>query len=124
MKLAWSEQVCLERVRKSRWPDGIKCPRCSHAGWRLHALGDGRPKYRCRRCDRTFNDLTGTVFARSHLSLGTWFECARALKQGPKTCVQLSRILAVKVATAWRLRKALRQAFCDPSLGRLFEEVG
>ncbi|PIN70897.1 hypothetical protein COV94_00680, partial [Candidatus Woesearchaeota archaeon CG11_big_fil_rev_8_21_14_0_20_57_5] len=97
----------------------------SHADWGLHARGvDGRPKYRCRRCGRTFNDLTGTVFARSHLNLGIWFECARALKQGPKTCVQLSRLLGVKVATAWRLRKALRQAFCDPSLGRLFEEVG
>lgn len=125
MPLDWSEGRCLERVRKARWPNGIRCPRCSHAGWRLHARGiDDRPKYRCLRCDRTFNDLTGTVFAHSHLDLGKWFECARALRQGPKTCVQLSRLLGVKVATAWRLRKSLRRAFCDPSLSQLFEEVG
>lgn len=124
MRLEWSEQLCLERVRKARWPDGIRCPRCSDSDWRLHARGGGRPKYRCLRCGRTFNDLTGTVFAHSHLDLSKWFECARALHQGPKTCVQLSRLLGVKVATAWRLRKALRRAFCDPALVRLFEEVG
>ena len=118
------EQQCLERVRKARWPDGIRCPRCSHAGWRMHARGgNGRPKYRCLRCGRTFNDLTGTVFAHSRLPISTWFECARAMREGPKICTQLSRLLDVKVATAWRLRKALRRAFCDPALGRLFEEL-
>lgn len=126
------ESRCLGLLRAKRWPQGIRCPRCSADRWRLHAGAGprvgaagtgGRPKYRCLCCNRTFNDLTGTVFARSRLPLWKWFECARRLREGPATCAQLAARLRVKVATAWRMRAVLRRAFCDPALNAAFEEA-
>ncbi len=29
--------------------------------------------YRCKNCDRTFNDKTGTVFKHSSVALRKWF---------------------------------------------------
>jgi transposase-like protein len=30
-------------------------------------------RYRCKNCDRTFNDKTGTVFEHSSIALRKWF---------------------------------------------------
>lgn len=43
------------------------CPRCgSHASYR-HGQANGLQRYRCRRCGRTFNALSGTPLARLRL---------------------------------------------------------
>ena len=69
---------CFETVRDLRWADGIVCPHC---GWdRLIKRGfdDSQPhrqRYRCRGCDRGFDDLTGTVFAGHHQPLRAWILC-------------------------------------------------
>jgi transposase-like protein len=43
------------------------CPRCgSHASYR-HGRANGLQRYRCRRCGRTFNALSGTPLARLRL---------------------------------------------------------
>ncbi len=40
-----------------------------------------------------------------------------------KTCAALASRLGVKLATAWRMRAALRRAWADSSLKDLLEEV-
>lgn len=47
----------------------IKCPYCST----LHIVKNGHTKlgvqtYKCKECNKRFNDLTSTIFAKSHLS--------------------------------------------------------
>jgi len=57
---------CYEMVRDLRWPNGIGCPHCES----LQVVKNGhdtfevcRQRYICRDCDRSFDDLTNTVFA-------------------------------------------------------------
>ena len=111
------ESQCLELLRARRWPQGIRCPRCSAERWRVHARprASARLKYRCLQCRRVFNDLTGTAFAKSRLPLWKWFDCAGKLREGNATCAQLAGRLGVKVATAWRMRAVLRRMLCDPA---------
>jgi transposase-like protein len=111
------EDVLMRRLQSLRWKDGLRCPRCGDAGCWLHARGKGgRRKLRCGACGRTFNDLTGTPLARSHLPLSLWAAAARIMLAGRPTCSELSRKLRVKLATAWRVRRVLSRVVADEVL--------
>ncbi len=57
---------CYEAVRQLRWPEGVHCPHCGSEAVSKQGFDvtqKARQKYRCKRCGRHFDDLTGTVFA-------------------------------------------------------------
>lgn len=111
------ESMLMARLQNLRWKAGLRCPRCGHRDCSLHARGkDGRRKLRCSGCGRTFNDLTGTPLARTHLPLTLWSKAARLMASGHQTCSSLSLKLEVKLATAWRVRKILTEALKDADL--------
>lgn len=111
------EALLLARLQALRWKKGLRCPRCRNPDCSVHARGkDGRRKLRCSGCGRTFNDLTGTPLARTHLPLTLWAKAARLMTAGHQTCSTLSVKLDVKLATAWRVRKILNEALLDPDI--------
>lgn len=112
-----TEASLMARLQTLRWKAGLRCPRCGHDGCSVHARGkDGRRKLRCSGCGRTFNDLTGTPLAHTHLPLTLWAKAARLMTSGHQTCSALSIKLNVKLATAWRVRKILTEALKDADL--------
>ena len=69
---------CYELIRRHRWPDGVRCPRCGSASITRHGRDDTRPhrqRYRCAGCGARFDDLTGTVLAGHHRPLRVWVAC-------------------------------------------------
>ncbi|MEQ1918322.1 MAG: transposase, partial [Elusimicrobiota bacterium] len=91
-----TESALMARLQTLRWKAGLRCPRCGHRNCSLHARGkDGRRKLRCSGCGRTFNDLTGTPLARTHLPLTLWAKAARLMASGHQTCSSLSVKLEV-----------------------------
>lgn len=69
---------CYETVRQLRWPGGVRCPRCDAAAITKQGRDTTQParrKYRCERCQRYFDDLTGTVLAGHHQPLRVWILC-------------------------------------------------
>ena len=77
-----SEEDCVKALRKLRWPDGITCPRCGLSSiWKFSPAKGATHRYICNRCDRTFTDLTGTIFERSKIRLDEWFYMARELQR-------------------------------------------
>ena len=65
-------------VRELRWSEGVRCPHCDAAevtkqGW--DTTQPARQKYRCKGCERYFDELTGTVFAGHHQPLRVWMLC-------------------------------------------------
>jgi len=69
---------CYEMVRELRWPQGVRCPHC--ASGQVVKNGHDTPevcrqRYRCRDCDRCFDDLTDTIFAGHHQPLRIWMLC-------------------------------------------------
>ncbi|MBI4061912.1 MAG: IS1 family transposase [Elusimicrobia bacterium] len=111
------EFFLISRFQELRWKAGLRCPRCRHQNCSVHARGkNGRRKLRCSGCGRTFNDLTGTPLARTHLPLAVWAKAARLMAAGPQTCSALSVKLGIKLATAWRVRKILTNALKDADL--------
>src|SRR5918996_3976388 len=69
---------CYELIRHHRWPEGIRCTRCSSAAVIRHGHDETqryRQRYRCKDCGARFDDLTGTVLAGHHQPLRVWVLC-------------------------------------------------
>lgn len=62
--------ACLRTIRRERWPNGVICPHCqSEQTVKKGTTSKDAQRYRCRGCQRIFNDLTGTIFSGHRLSL-------------------------------------------------------
>ena len=69
---------CYELIRRHRWPDGVRCPRCGDAKVARDGRDDAqrhRQRYRCAGCGARFDDLTGTALAGHHQPLRVWVMC-------------------------------------------------
>ena len=61
---------CLQTLRRSRWPDGTRCPNCDSMDTiKKGTTSKGAQRYKCQTCDGKFNDLTGTLLADHQLSI-------------------------------------------------------
>ena len=58
-----SETSAADLLKQVRWRDGRQCPRCRSESVIKYGSYRAFQRYRCKDCDRTFNDKTGTIFA-------------------------------------------------------------
>jgi transposase-like protein len=69
---------CYELVRRHRWPEGVRCPRCGGAKVARDGRDEIQPhrqRYRCATCGGRFDDLTGTALGGHHQPLRVWVLC-------------------------------------------------
>lgn len=83
----WSEEYCLDYLRKVRWPDGVRCPRCDeslavrrlvnqvHSNKALHTYG-------CDDCAYNFTDFTGSFLHQSSTRMREWLHMIFICYQG------------------------------------------
>lgn len=105
-----SESESVAWIEQHFHPHGLVCPGCG-AG-RDHArefrqAKRGTVDYRCRRCDRTYNLYTGTLFAGHSLSPGQVVLLLRGVCKG-ETTQTLSQELGRSRLTVHTLRKELQ----------------
>lgn len=69
---------CYDEVRRIRWPYCVHCPCCDSdkiaKRGKNHRHQECR-RYRCIKCGKQFDDLTGTIFAGHHQPLAIWIAC-------------------------------------------------
>lgn len=63
-----TERRCWEVLRRIRWPDGFRCPRCE--GRKTHRLRD-RGLWQCASCRYEASVTAGTPFHGTRLPLRT-----------------------------------------------------
>lgn len=51
---------------------GSACPFCGSPDFRRGGTDNGRQRYRCLACGRTFNALTGTVLSKTRKRQAAW----------------------------------------------------
>ncbi len=69
---------CFETARELRWPDGVNCPHSDSVAITKQGQDSTQTepqRYRCRSCQKHFDDLTGTVFAGHHQPLWVRILC-------------------------------------------------
>ncbi len=65
-----SETACRKALRKARWPNGFRCPKCGHR--KGHSLRT-RPLIECAACGLQTSVTAGTLFHSANLPLTTLF---------------------------------------------------
>ena len=106
LKRYGSEEQCEDAVRRWRWPDGFRCPKC---GEREHGIVGKRRLYECHACGRQTSLKASTIFAHSRVPLTTWFQAMWFITQskGSISTLELSRQLDLKWDSAWLMRQKL-----------------
>ena len=102
---------CFDMVRELRWPEGVRCPHCEsdqvvkngHDSTEPH-----RQRYLCRDCDRSFDDVTDTVFAGHHQPLRIWMLCSYFMGLNLSN-QQIAAELNLSVTQAQEMTTQLRQ---------------
>lgn len=72
-----SRTRCLKTLRKVRWDDEVLCIECSGNAVKNGVRSDMIQQYRCRKCGRSFNDRSGTLFSKTQMRLN---ECIYAIE--------------------------------------------
>jgi hypothetical protein len=103
--------VSLLTMVKLRWPNGVRCPACSHANPRFIRT---RSVWECRidHVKRRFSCKTGTVFEDSPLPLEKWFTAIWLIsncKNGVSS-YELHRAIGVTQKSAWFMLHRIRLA--------------
>lgn len=119
-----SERKCFEEFRKIRWKEGVRCPRCGSENVRGH--GEARKphcrRYWCRDCRRTFNDLTGTVFANTNIDLRDWVYVMDKLYEN-MSMNKISKKLGRDYNTVMRIKNLTASALAKELYAELEDEV-
>ncbi len=97
---------------KTRWPDGIRCPRCDSDNVLTVKTGKPQP-FRCRTCRQHFSVKTGTLMRGSNLGLQTWAIAVYLMATGLKgtSSLKLHRDLGIAYTSAWRLSHRIRETW-------------
>ena len=113
-----TEEACREYLRRLRWPEGFRCPRCG--GSEAWLTGGGL--HHCRGCDLQTSPVAGTIFQDTKKPLRLWFRAIWHIttqKYGANA-LGLQRVLGLgSYRTAWVWLHKLRRAMVRPGRDRL-----
>ncbi|MBI4723538.1 MAG: IS1595 family transposase [Rhodomicrobium sp.] len=130
------EAAAFEFVESVVWPEGPVCPDCGNKD-KIYVLKGVRSKpskkhpegverhglKKCGKCLKQFTVRVGTVFESSHLPSHQWLQAFHLMCSSKKgiSANQLSRVLEVKLQTAWfvghRIREAMRAGNLATTMG-------
>ena len=81
--------------------DTVVCSHCGSVKSIKHGTRNGRQRYLCKDCGKTFGDTNGTVAFRSKLSVGKWIEFIKLTLQGEscRTILRLTPLLLILLLT-------------------------
>jgi transposase-like protein len=106
------DEACMQTLRRLRWRDGVMCPHCDGADLtEIGMTSKDAQRHRCNDCESTFNDLTGTVFAKHRLSLPEMFYIIRARDETStsKIAQQLDRSYKPVLKFVHKIQNALEE---------------
>ena len=96
------EQI-YEDVKEFRFSKGKVCPHCSSELISKNGKYNGKQRYICKDCRRTFTDFTNSAVYRSKKSLDKWLKYAKCMIMG-LSIRKSAKIVGINIATSffWR----------------------
>jgi transposase-like protein len=112
-KIFPNESAAVNFFETSRWPEGVRCPRCDKKE-SVSIVTSGKPQpYHCKECRKYFSVKVGTVMEASHVPLRTWLAAIYLMtvsRKGVSSC-QLARQLDIQQKTSYFLLSRIREAW-------------
>ena len=99
---------------KTRWPNGIACPRCGSMDIKERTTRKPQP-YHCRDCQKYFSVKTDSLMHNSPLGCQVWAIVIYLLNTNIKgiSSMKLHRELGITQKSAWFLAHRIRENFQD-----------
>lgn len=76
------------------------CPKCGSINYKKHGTKDGRQRYICKDCKKTFSESNATIFYHSKLSTGQWKELLRGMVDRLST-TDISKNVGISQPAVW-----------------------
>lgn len=101
------DDLCLEEIKKTRFPDGIHCDQCKR--FTKHYRVKGRTSYACKYCRHQVYPLADTIFEKTATPLRLWFYAMFLMThtRANMSVRQLQNELGVTYKTAWRMYRSI-----------------
>lgn len=117
-----SDKDCLAFLEAMRWNGSPICPYCDSG--RTTTMPK-ECRHHCNNCNTAFSVTVGTVFHRTHLSLGIWFAAVSLILDTwkPIPARRLAQQLGINKNTAWYVSKRINEAMLDSSQRDLLLEI-
>ena len=95
-------EVC-EEVKEFRFSKGKVCPHCSSELISRNGKYNGKQRYICKDCRKTFTDFTNSATYRSKKSLDKWLKYAKCMIMG-LSIRKSAKIVCINISTSffWR----------------------
>jgi transposase-like protein len=109
------DRLCYEKVRELRWAEGVKCPHCHSLTYRRHGhhnSTENRYRYRCKACNRYYDDLTNTIFEGHHQPIKVWILCLYLMGLNLSNA-QIARELGLNEQDLHQMASLLREGVCE-----------
>ncbi len=106
---------CYQLIRQTRWPEGIRCPRCEGDNVVKNGRDETQPerqRYYCKTCGCHFDDLSQTIFAGHHQPLQKWVGCLYLMGLNLSS-EQIAAELDLDKDDAYEMTMQLRQGIVD-----------
>lgn len=121
--LVQTEEDCIELLFKVKWPDGFRCPVCSHS--QCYVISTRRlPLYECMKCRTQTSLISDTIFRYSRTPLRLWFQAIFLhTRWRGINALQLSEEIQVTYKTAWLMCHKIRYAMSRTDGEKLLEGI-
>lgn len=106
---------CYQLIRQTRWPEGVRCPRCQSEQVVKNGRDETQPqrqRYCCKSCKAHFDDLSDTIFAGHHQPLQKWVGCLYLMGLNLSS-EQIATELALDKDDVYQMTMQLRQGIVD-----------
>lgn len=108
-----TEEACQQRLFRIRWPEGYRCPRCSHDQASFHST---RRLYQCKACKYQASLTAGTIFHKTRAPLKKWFWMIflTGRQKSGVSMLSLQRMLEIKsYKTMWAIGHKIRKTMVE-----------
>ncbi len=114
-----NNEVCLEKIRQLRWPNGITCPECQKVT-KFYKV-TGQTAYACEFGGHRVYPLAGTILEKTTTPLQYWFYAIYIMTQtrSDVSAKQLQRELGVTYKTSHRMFRLIHTLMANTGGGLL-----
>jgi transposase-like protein len=119
-----NEDACRAYLVKSRWPLGVRCPRCGSD--RVYELKTMKWKWECPDCREggayRFSHIAGTIFENTNYPLREWFRVIHMMLTSKKgvSALEVHRVIGTgSYRTAWSMCHRIRAGLANEDFRKL-----
>lgn len=107
----FEQLISLVKARQAKEGKGSKeegvtlydkqpCVHCGSIDTKKHGKSDGRQRFRCKDCGKTFNTSTGAITSNSRLTVEQWKELLRGIVNN-QSMKEIAKNVRISKSSAW-----------------------